>query len=146
MCSFQSPYHASRTPSQALSDDDITLFDTAEEVWFWFIQAQQARLDGARICAGAGLYKRPCEPIDILKILDRLHRQRILSRDHLLVLRHYGRRQIRPDATYVQEARASAIWDEALDKLARVFISKGLMHAPVLPFMPTFSSGQEAHR
>ena len=47
-------------------------FDNVEEAWFWFIAAQAARNDGARFVAGAGLQIRPCEPIDILKVLDGL--------------------------------------------------------------------------
>lgn len=72
-------------------------FDSTEDAWFWFIAAQQAREDGARFVAGAGLYPRPCEPSDILKILDRLYRNRRLLMDHVLVLRHYGRRMLPPD-------------------------------------------------
>lgn len=30
-----------------------TAFENVEEAWFWFIQAQQARNDGARIVAGS---------------------------------------------------------------------------------------------
>jgi len=85
-------------------------FNSVEEAWFWFIQAQQARNEGARIQAGLSLTERPCEPADILKILDRLYRQRMLMRDHLLVLRHYGRRQMTPDPYRVKEARAATIW------------------------------------
>lgn len=114
--------------------DNTTPFDSAEEAWFWFMLAQQARNDGARITAGAGLVKRACEPIDILKILDRFYRNRILHREHLLVLRHYGRRQIAPDATYAKEARAASLWDEAMDHLADVLISKNLMEDNIIPF------------
>ncbi len=59
----------------------IVPFYNAEEVWFWFIAAQQARNDGARFVAGHGLFRRPCEPVDILKILDDLYRHRRLTRD-----------------------------------------------------------------
>jgi hypothetical protein len=43
--------------------------DNVEEAWFWFIAAQQARVDGARFASGAGMIPRPCEPVDILNIL-----------------------------------------------------------------------------
>ena len=43
-----------------------TPFESAQEAWFWFMAAQDAKNDGAKFVAGAGLYKRPCEPIDIL--------------------------------------------------------------------------------
>lgn len=102
-------------------------FDSAEEVWFWFIQAQQARIDGARFTMGQGLMPRPCEPLDILKIMDRLYRQRRLMMDHLLVLRHYGRRMMPPDPNRVKEIRASKLWGEALERLESVFINKGIV-------------------
>ncbi len=121
--------------------DNTTPFESAEEAWFWFILAQQARNEGARIRSGAGLVKRACEPIDILKILDRLYRNRILQRDHLLVLRHYGRRQIAPDPSYAKEARAHDLWMDAMDRIGEVLISKKLMERTVLPFhIPTNNS------
>ena len=103
-------------------------FVSAEETWFWFIQAQQAREDGARFLAGAGLYPRPCEPLDILKILDRLYRKRELLMDHLLVLRHYGRRMMPPDPCRRKEARAHTLWVEALGRIEMVLVAKGIVN------------------
>lgn len=37
-----------------------TPFASTEEAWFWFIQAQAARNDGARFSMGLGLVPRPC--------------------------------------------------------------------------------------
>ena len=102
-------------------------FESAEEAWFWFIAAQQARNDGARFVSGLGLVSRPCEPVDILKILDRLHRQRRLLMDHLLVLRHYGRRTMAPDPRRVKEARAYDLWTEALERLGYALQKKGIV-------------------
>lgn len=104
-----------------------TRFESAEEAWFWFIQAQAARNDGARFAAGQGLVPRPCEPIDILRILDRLYRQRHLLRDHILVLRHYGRRNLPPDPRRVKEIRAHDLWLEALERMELVMIRKGIV-------------------
>lgn len=102
-------------------------FSSAEEAWFWFIQAQQARNDGARFSFGAGLYPRPCEPIDILKVLDRLYRRRELLMDHVLVLRHYGRRMLPPDQGRVKERRAHGLWIEALGRMEMVMVGKGIV-------------------
>lgn len=102
-------------------------FDSAEEVWFWFIMAQQARNEGARFSAGAGMIPRPCEPLDILKILDSLYRQRRLQRDHLLVLRHYGRRNMPPDPRRVREVRAFHLWAEALERMEPVLFQKRII-------------------
>ena len=102
-------------------------FETAEEAWFWFISAQAAKNDGARYVSGAGLYPRPCEPVDILKALDTLYRNRRLQRDHLLVLRHYGRRQMPPDPDRIKEHRAYKLWCEALERIEEILIRKGIV-------------------
>lgn len=59
-------------PRRTEDEKDIELFDSAIEAWFWYINAQRARDEGARITAGQALVARPCEPIDILKVVDRL--------------------------------------------------------------------------
>ena len=110
---------------------NIILFHDAEEAWFWFIQAQAARNDGARYTAGRSLTPRPCEPTDFLKILDRLYRQRVLLRDHLLVLRHYGRRQMAPDNRRTKEAIAYKLWTEAFEKIEPVLIKKNIVQKPI---------------
>ena len=102
-------------------------FDSAEEAWFWFVQAQQARNDGARFTLGAGAIPRPCEPCDILKIVDRLYRNRRLVMDHLLVLRHYGVRMLPPDPRRSKEARAHGLWVEALGRIGDVLEGKGIV-------------------
>lgn len=102
-------------------------FNSAEEAWFWFIAAQEARNDGARFSSGLGLIARPCEPLDILKAVDRLYRCRRLLRDHLLVLRHYGRRRMPPDHRRVKEARACELWKEALQRLEDALERKGIV-------------------
>lgn len=117
-----------RTPKPT-SDMPTTPFESTEEAWFWFLQAQQAREDGARFAAGVGLIPRPCEPIDIYKVLDRLHRQRRLMMDHLLVLRHYGRRMMPPDPRRVKEVRSFKLWKEALDRMEPLLVRKGIVRA-----------------
>lgn len=109
------------------TDRATTAFDNAEEAWLWFILAQEAKNEGARVTAGAGLVARPCEPADILQSLDRLYRNRRLVMDHLLVLRHYGKRQLSPDPRRVKEVRAFALWKEALERLEPVLVRKGIV-------------------
>lgn len=111
----------------AFTQDDVVPFESTQEAWFWFITAQQARNDGARIVSGAGSIKRPCEPVDILKILDNLYRTRRLVRDHLLVLRHYGRRHMPPERDRAKEKRAYYIWSEAMERLEAAFEKKGIV-------------------
>lgn len=119
------PFRPAHPPPAALAG--TTPFDSAEAAWFWFILANEARLAGARVRAGQGLYTRPCEPLDILRVTDRLHRQRRLLRDHLLVLAHYGRRQMAPDPHSRREARDHTLWREAFMALAPVLRAKGIV-------------------
>ncbi len=105
-------------------------FESVEEAWFWFITAQQARNDGARYTAGAGSIRRPCEPVDILKVFDSLYRKRRLFRNHFLVLRHYGKRFMAPDPDRVKEKRAYYIWKEAIERIEPVLEKKGIIKLP----------------
>jgi len=125
-----------------VSSVETQAFSTAEEAWFWFIQAQAARNDGARFSCGQGLVARPCEPVDILKVVDRLYRQRRLVMDHLLVLRHYGRRLIAPDVRRVKEVKAHNLWVEALERMTPILERKGIVEAlsEWHPFAPQFSN------
>lgn len=109
------------------SDSKATPFDNAEEAWFWFIQAQEARNDGARFTAGLSQTQRPCDPGDILTCVERLYRHRRLVMDHLLVLRHYGKRQLPPDPRRTKEVRAFSLWKEALERLEPVLVRKGIV-------------------
>lgn len=108
-------------------------FQNAEEVWFWFVQANQAKLDGARISATASKIKRPCEPIDILRIMDRLHRDQRLTIEHFKVLRFYGLRQEAPDPWRPREAKAALLWREALRSLEDRFVQKKIVVRPDVP-------------
>lgn len=117
-----------RHPSAMLDHRDPRPFETAEQAWFWFIQAYAARSDGARITAGGGEVARPCEPLDILAVLDRLYRNRALTRDHVAVLGHYGRRQSPPEPDRPLEQRAHLLWWEAMAHLRTALEIKGILH------------------
>lgn len=116
--------------SPSKTADDTTPFRSAEEAWFWFIQAQTARNEGARISAGAGVLSRPCEPVDIIKSLERIYRARRISMDHIMVLKHYGQRMLSPDPRRPREIRAHQLWKSALEKLEEALVSKRIVVRP----------------
>ena len=100
---------------------------SAAEAGVWAVQAQAAKAAGARIAAGRGLVQRPCEPADVLCAVDRLYRRRLLIRDHLHVLVHYGRRLMAPDPARYREQRAHTLWREAFEQLRPVLRDKGIV-------------------
>jgi hypothetical protein len=122
-----------RYTPKPVDNAETVLFETVEQAWFWFIQAQQARIEGVRLTSHVGLIPRPCQPVDILQVLDRLYRAKEISMDHLLVLRHYGRRMLPPDPRRPKEIRAWRLWNEGLCRLAPVLEKKKIIK-PVPPF------------
>ncbi len=120
-------------------------FDNVEEAWFWFINAQNAKNEGARIVAGAGYEIRPCEPVDILKVLDSLYRKRTLVREHFLVLRHYGRRNMPPDSRRIKEKRAHNLWCEAMEAMEAPLQTKGIVRSQnwVARYYPEYNKALE---
>lgn len=118
------------TGSQDATTDDTLPFKNAEEAWFWFIQAQTARNEGAKIVAGAGIAPRPCEPVDIIKALEKLYRNRRVSMDQVMVLRNFGRQLLSPDPRRPKEKHAYFLWHDALDKLEEILILKRIVVKP----------------
>lgn len=108
-----------------------TPFRHAEEAWFWFICAVEARADGAVPGRSRGGVQRPCEPSDIFRILERLHRNRRLRMEHMNVLSHYGRRRMPPEPFRKHEARAATLWREAMKELDAVFQNRGIVQNPL---------------
>lgn len=117
----------SKRPQAPSQPQDSVPFGSPQDAWFWFMEANQARLDGARHSSSKGNVRRPCEPVDILRILDRLYRTRRLLMDHLRVLRYYGVRMMPPEGWRKSEARAATLWREAMKILEPVLISKKIM-------------------
>ena len=109
-------------------------FDTVEDAWFWCVAGMTARSDGARITAGNADIPRPCEPIDILKVVDRLYRNRNITRDHIRVLKHYGVRTMAPDPRRPKEARSYTLWEEAMMRMETVLERKGIIYPSVDSF------------
>ncbi len=94
-------------------------FESADAAIIWF----------ARVQAGGelGAIPRACPPLAVLRSIDRLWRQRVLLRDHLLVLAHYGRRGAPPLAAVRREMRAALLWDEAMNALSPALRALGLV-------------------
>lgn len=102
-------------------------FATAEEAWLWFSRCQLARLEGVRFTADCGDVARPCDPDDIYRAVDRLHRQRRLSPGHVSVLGRFGCRLAAPDPYAGDTPGEASLWVEALDRLETLLRDKGIV-------------------
>jgi hypothetical protein len=108
-------------------DRSPAAFATPAEAWFWGMQCFAARADGARFRAGQGELARPCEPDDLLVSVERLARAGRLRAAHIRTLFTFGRRRAPPDPRRREEARAAALWEEALDRLTTPWRAKGIV-------------------
>ena len=111
-----SAFPPARPISQPGGADAAIPFANTEEAWFWGFARRPA--EGVA---------RPCEPMDVLRVVDRLYRQRALIRDHLSVLSFYGRRRSPPDPRRRREGRAATLWREAMLAIGPVLRRKGIV-------------------
>ena len=111
-------------PARAL---EATPFRSAEEAWLWTMAALVARRDGARVRAGTGRLKRPCEPDDVVKCLDTLYRRRRVDLVHARILRVWGERQAAPNPAFTTERGDWRLWREALGRLEFPLRMKGIV-------------------
>jgi hypothetical protein len=102
-------------------------FESAEQAWFWFVRTLIAKEDGARFVAGMSGVARPCEPVDMWRVIDRLTRARLLSPIELRVLRDYGCRGLPPDPLAMSEVDDDVLWRRGIEALEGELTRKGIV-------------------
>ena len=113
-----------KNKSVFIDDRPIRFFESAEEVWFWFCFCEsmpKSKTDGVNYMM------RPCETSDIAIIVKRLILKKELSQEHLKILSLYGLKQISPSEKYGEPIRHCILWKEAIERLSRVFLLKGII-------------------
>ncbi len=99
-------------------------FRSAEEAWFWTVNALAARREGL---SGGGRIERPCDPDDVIRCLDRLYRTRRIELLHARILRIWGERQCAPDPASPRQRSDWRLWREAMDRLEWKLRRKGIV-------------------
>lgn len=110
-----------------LSERKAQPFANAEEAWLWFSRCQLARIEGVRFTADSGDVARPCDPDDIYRAVDRLHRRRVLAAGHVTVLGRFGCRLAPPDPWAGDTPGEAMLWAEAMDRLGVLLREKGIV-------------------
>lgn len=100
-------------------------FGSVQAAWFWAWRGLQARQDGA----GAAFGQRggPCEVDDVIRCVDRAYRQGRVTLAHARVLRVWGERNCAPDPTVPAERGDARMWKQAMDAMAPIMRSKGIV-------------------
>lgn len=98
-------------------------FASAEAAWRWAFGALQARQDGAGAPTGIGRSRRPCEPDDVVQVIERLHSARKITLEHARVLRRFAEAGTRPEGN----TRDARLWHAALWQLDQPLRAKGIV-------------------
>lgn len=102
-------------------------FAAAEEAWFWAWAGWTARMEGARVVAGAGEAPRPCEPSDVVNVVRRLMRRGALHINHVETLIAWGAAGHAPSYQRARERIAWSRWREAMAALEPALRAKGIV-------------------
>lgn len=96
-------------------------FANAEAAWFWCVRTSDVIHGGARYEPGQNP-PRPCEAVDIQKIVLRLADRNILTDRHARVLVTYGRRQQSPSRPV-----PAHYWHQAMTHMTPILQRKGII-------------------
>ncbi len=117
-------------------------FGSAEDAWFWTMDALVSRRRGqaggfiadaedpARDSRACTPVERGCTPDDVLKCLDQLYRHRRIDLLHARVLRRWGERKTAPRPQRAHEKFDALIWREAIDRLEWPLRMRGIVQNP----------------
>lgn len=98
---------------------------SGEEAFFGMAESQRYAATGSRP-NGSGVI-RTGSAMDIQNCIESLYRKSKLSMDHILVLRHYGIRGLKPDETRPKEYKAAQLWKEAMAVIDTELRDRGIV-------------------
>ncbi len=111
----------------------MNLFENEEDLWFWYHTCLKLKESKQCYCR----FERPCEPMDITILIQRLHETGMLLTGHLITLKTFGKQGFKPDHNIHgkhqrdnenrDERIASETWREAMLVLNFVFKQKGFI-------------------
>ena len=90
-------------------------FQSAEQLWFWFLYSKSVRNGFSRIhCAST---RKPCEVLDVETLITKLYLSGRINDEQLNVLKKFGDKRRAPHQYIWSENRAAAVWDSAMKTL-----------------------------
>ena len=101
--------------TQTLAMVSVEKFQSAEQLWFWFLYSRAIRNDFSHMRAAAT--KRPCEILDVETMITKLYLAGKLTDEQLNVMKKYGDRRRVPHQYIWAENRDAAKWKSAMDVL-----------------------------
>lgn len=86
-------------------------FNTAEQLWFWFVYSKCVRTPFSRTFTTT---KRPCELMDVEILITKLYLSGKITREQLEIMRLYADKRRSPNPNIYTEFRHCILWDKAM--------------------------------
>jgi len=99
-------------------------FQSAEQLWFWFLYSKSVRNDIGQYRGNAAT-RRACELVDVETMITKLYLSGKLNAEQLSVIKEYGDRRRAPHQYVWRENHAAAVWDSAMRVIDTCARAKG---------------------
>lgn len=93
----------------------VEKFQSAEQMWFWFLYSKAVRNDFARMHTVQT--RRPCEILDVETMITKLYLSGQLSDEQLMIMKQFGDKRRAPHQHIWAENRAADQWRRAMNVL-----------------------------
>ena len=90
-------------------------FQSAEQMWFWFLYSKSVRNEFARFRNNQT--RRPCEVLDVETMITKLYLCGKLTDEQLMVMKKFGDKRRAPHQHIWNENRAADQWNRAMSVL-----------------------------
>lgn len=98
-------------------------FQTAEQLWFWFLYSKQIKNVFSRNNFSSD--KRVCEVLDIETLITKLYLSGQLTDEQLSVMKEFGDKRREPRQHIWAENKKAALWRSAMQTLELAALKKG---------------------
>ena len=102
------------TPTKQHNTDFSEKFQSAEQLWFWFLYSKSIQNSFMR---NYSTVKRPCELLDVETLITKLYLSGKLTNEQLNVMKKFGDKKHAPHQYIYSENRAAALWNSAMKVL-----------------------------
>lgn len=109
--------------TKTLANYTAEKFQSAEQLWFWFLYSKSVRNDFMYRCCRQT--RRPCELLDIETMITKLYLCGKLSDEDLGVMKKFGDKRRAPHQYIWSENYAVAIWARAMKVLGDAAQERG---------------------
>ncbi len=109
--------------TQAQSVSMTEKFQSAEQLWFWFLYSKSIRNGFTRIQNVST--RRPCEILDVETLITKLYLAGQLTDEQLTVMKQFGDRRRAPHQYIWAENRAADQWRRAMNTIQNAAKKRG---------------------